>query len=63
MVTPSMGTNGTTSIAPRRGCSPVWVRKSIAATARSYMASTAAWIGAASPAIVNTDRLCDASDE
>ena len=31
IVTPSIGTNGQTSTAPRRGCSPLCVRRSIAA--------------------------------
>src|SRR5258705_233068 len=38
-----MGTNGTTSTAPIRGCSPVCARRSIAATAASNNARTAAF--------------------
>ena len=55
IVTPSSGTNGTTSTAPMRGCSPRCVRRSMSATARSNSASTARSTPAASPASVNTD--------
>jgi hypothetical protein len=34
IVTPSIGTKGTTSTAPSRGCWPLWFRRSMVATAR-----------------------------
>jgi hypothetical protein len=58
---PARGTNGTTSTAPIRGCSPVCVSMSIASIAISTVASSAARTAAASPASVRTERLCEAS--
>ena len=61
---PSSGTNGTTSTAPIRGCSPWCVRRSMrgdrALEQRQHRAARAP---PASPAKVKTDRLCDGSDE
>ena len=60
VVEPS-GTNGMTSTAPIRGCSPKWTSMSILSSATRIVASTAASIAGASPAIVSTERLCEAS--
>src|SRR6266851_3303187 len=55
------GTNGTTSMAPIRGCSPSWVVRSIRSIATrpaATMASSATWVSATK---VTTDRLCAGS--
>ena len=62
IVAPSIGTKGTTSTAPRRGCSPECCRRSIARQRRvEQREDTAARTDAGAPANVNTVRLCAAS--
>ena len=56
------GTNGMTSTAPIRGCSPVCCSMSMSATACSTSRSRPADTASCSPATVNTDRLWLASD-
>ncbi len=63
IVVPSSGTNGTTSVAPIRGCSPSCDVRSIfshAARTPAKAASTARSTGATK---VSTVRLCDPSEE
>ena len=60
-VTPSTGTNGTTSVAPMRGCCPECFVE-IDQLGGSRAARTAASItGSGSPAKVSTERLWSAS--
>ena len=61
IVVAASGTNGMTSTAPMRGCSPVWVSMSISWIAAATRRSSASITGPCSPAIVNTDRLWLAS--
>ncbi len=60
-MTSRIGTNGSTSIAPIRGCSPWCVRKSIVSTAFLAARKAASATPARSPTNVSTDRLWSAS--
>src|SRR5439155_6247557 len=62
MEAPSIGTKGTTSTAPIRGCSPWCERRSMRGTTVSKRASTACRRGSASPTAVRTLRLWSLSD-
>ena len=61
--TPSIGTNGTTSTAPRRGCSPVCVRRSMRATASLEHREDGGLERRRVAGEREDRRLCDASDE
>src|SRR5918996_465142 len=56
-----IGTTGTTSAAPIRGCAPTCSRRSIRSRAHATPATSASTIAASSPTSVNTDRLWSAS--
>src|SRR5712691_10097888 len=55
------GTNGTTSVAPIRGCSPVWRERSIRSVATRMAASAASTLASGGATNVNTERLWAAS--
>src|SRR2546428_178093 len=55
------GTNGTTSVAPIRGCSPVWRVRSIRSVATRMAASAASTLASGGATNVNTERLWAAS--
>src|ERR1035441_6410997 len=59
--TPLTGTNGTTSAAPIRGCTPLCRVRSISCAARPTPRTAASTTPTGDPAIVTTDRLCAAS--
>src|ERR1035438_4862340 len=61
-VTPSMGTNGTTSAAPMRGCAPWCSVRSMSVAARSTERKAASATAAGGPAKVTTERLWSASE-
>src|SRR6266487_3427282 len=61
MVTSRSGTNGTTSVAPIRGCSPVWRERSIRSVATRMAASAASTLASGGATNVNTERLWAAS--
>src|SRR6266699_2730988 len=61
MVTSRTGTNGTTSVAPIRGCSPVWRERSIRSVATRMAASAASTLASGGATNVNTERLRAAS--
>src|SRR5207244_754694 len=62
MVTSRTGTNGTTSVAPIRGCSPVCRERSIRSVATRMAASAASTLASGGATNVNTERLWAASD-
>ncbi len=55
-VTPSTGTNGSTSVAPMRGCSPWCAVRSIRVEAFWTARNAASTTGSGSPANVTTER-------
>src|SRR6185312_3438418 len=57
ILTPSIGMNGMTSAAPRRGCAPLCVFRSINSDALPTPRIAASWIASRSPARVITQRL------
>src|SRR5580658_6271858 len=57
MLTPSTGMNGTTSVAPMRGCAPECLVRSISSAALPTPRSAAAATASGSPAMVTTLRL------
>src|SRR5580658_5154606 len=57
MLTPSTGMNGTTSVAPMRGCAPECLVRSISSAAFPTPRSAASATASGSPAIVTTLRL------
>src|SRR6267154_6778391 len=61
MLTPSMGINGSTSVAPTRGCAPLCFVRSISSTALPVPRSAASATASGSPASVTTERLWSAS--
>src|SRR5882757_6523641 len=61
MLTPSMGINGSTSVAPTRGCAPLCFVRSISSTALPVPRSAASATASGSPASVSTERLWSAS--
>src|SRR5580765_211518 len=61
IVLPSSGTKGTTSVAPMRGCSPVWTRRSILSFAFAIARNAASEHAAGGPTKVTTARLWLAS--
>src|SRR5271156_4196011 len=61
MLTPSTGMNGTTSVAPMRGCAPECLVRSISSAAFPTPRSAASATASGSPAIVTTLRLWSAS--
>ncbi len=61
IVTPSMGTNGTTSAAPMRGWTPLCLFKSISSTALPTARMAASLTASGGPANVSTERLWSAS--
>src|SRR5215467_4741881 len=62
MVTPDIGTKGTTSVAPMRGCSPVWLLRSISPAAFFTPARAASTTTGGGATKVTTDRLWSGSD-
>ena len=60
---PSSGMKGQTSVAPMRGCSPVWVVRSISSAAFAIPAKAASLAVARGATKVTTVRLCEASLE
>src|SRR5271155_1166328 len=61
MLTPSTGMNGTTSVAPMRGCAPECLVRSISSAAFPTPRSAASATASGSPAMVTTLRLWSAS--
>src|SRR5882672_7414198 len=61
MLTPSMGINGSTSVAPTRGCAPVCFVRSINSIALPVPRRAASATASGSPASVTTERLWSAS--
>ena len=61
IVMPVTGTNGTTSVAPMRGCSPLCLVRSIRSVATRMAANAASTTAAGLPTNVNTERLCAVS--
>src|SRR5271156_20894 len=61
MLTPSTGMNGTTSVAPMRGCAPECLVRSISSAALPTPRSAASATASGSPAMVTTLRLWSAS--
>src|SRR3989442_2119907 len=61
MVTSRTGTNGTTSVAPMRGCSPACRVRSIRSVATRTAASAASTLASGGATNVNTERLWAAS--
>src|SRR5690349_399350 len=61
MVAPRTGTKGTTSVAPIRGCSPLWWLRSMRSAAARARTKAASATAAAEPTKVNTARLCEGS--
>src|SRR6202050_2522889 len=61
MLTPSTGMNGTTSVAPMRGCAPECLVRSISSAAFPTPRNAASATASGSPAIVTTLRLWSAS--
>src|SRR5882724_11429885 len=61
IVTPSMGINGSTSVAPTRGCAPLCLVRSISSMALPVPRSAASATASGSPARVTTERLWSAS--
>src|SRR5258708_31694078 len=61
MLTPSMGINGSTSVAPTRGCAPWCFVRSISSMALPVPSSAASATASGSPASVTTERLWSAS--
>src|SRR5689334_10978055 len=57
MVMPLIGTSGHTSVAPKRGCSPEWLRMSISSCAFFTRRNAASHTGPGSPTKVITVRL------
>jgi|GEM_PF-6833789 len=56
-VTPAIGISGSTSVAPMRGCAPLWRRMSISSAARFTPAKAASTTASGSPTKVTTVRL------
>src|SRR5581483_4982020 len=63
MVVPSRGMKGQTSVAPMRGCSPWWVRRSMRSRARAMPRNAASTTRSAGATNVTTVRLWEASLE
>src|SRR5712692_8692427 len=61
MLVAPRGTNGTTSVAPMRGCSPRCASRSISCAAHAVARKAASATGPGGPAIVSTMRLWTAS--
>src|SRR5437660_1133050 len=61
MVPPSIGINGSTSVAPTRGCAPVCFVRSINSMALPVHSNAASATASGSPARVTTERLWSAS--
>src|SRR5437867_1439979 len=57
IVAPDNGTNGTTSTAAMRGCSPLWLVRSMSSIAFADAARAACLTGPGSPTKVITERL------
>ena len=57
IVTPATGTKGTTSVAPIRGCSPLWWRMSMSCAALATATKAASATASGAPTMVTTVRL------
>jgi len=62
IVMPDMGTKGTTSTAPIRGCSPLWCLRSMSSIAFWLAARAASFTGPGAPTKLITDRLWSGLD-
>src|SRR5450432_4024099 len=63
IVVPSSGMNGTTSVAPMRGCAPLWVFRSMLSRAVAIPAKAASTARSTGATKVTTVRLCDSSED